>query len=124
MKLLRKNILKLIRNLKSGEYRKGTGNLVSVDGKKFCCLGVYADQQGATWDKTNDTYLYDLGTLLPVAKGKVTPQPSQDNAQLQSWLAGGLTEKMQSTLVELNDNFDDWEPVIKYLKEKVLPKAK
>lgn len=121
--LLRKDVLKLIRNLKSGEYRKGKSVLVNTKGTHFCCLGVWADQHGCTW-KEELSWDNRPSELIPIAKGKTSPPKKQGGDVLQRPLLFGLSFDMQKDLIRLNDGNKTWEPVIEYLKTKVLPKAK
>lgn len=121
--LLRKDVLKWIRNLKSGEYRKGKSELVNPKGTRFCCLGVWADQHGCTWKEGLD-WSNRPCVLIPIAKGKTSPPKKQGGDVLQRPLLFGLSFHMQKALVKLNDNNETWGPVIEYLKTKVLPKAK
>lgn len=120
MKLLRKDVLKWIRALKSGSYKKGKERLVSGTGTKFCCLGVWADMHGATWSKEN-------ATLVPVAKGHVKVSKSQagSSSYLNDLkLAKGLDLNQQRDLAHVNDNNGSFGPVIKYIEENILPLAK
>ena len=114
VKLLRKDVLKWIRLLKSGQYRKGKGQLVSKDGKKFCCLGVWADMQGAVWEEK-------FNTLIPF---KYKPYPNQLDTLLEDpKLANGLDYEIQAELAKINDNSKGFSKVIKYIEKNVLPFA-
>jgi hypothetical protein len=110
---------KLIRALESGEYRKTKEKLCNKQGTAFCCLGVYADIQGAEWDK--DSY----GNLFPVGNYR---QPEDVNSinigSLEKKWAGGLSDNTQGKLARINDDNKTFAPVIKYLKDFILPKAK
>jgi hypothetical protein len=113
-KLLRKDVLKWIRLLKSGQYRKGKGKLVSNDGKKFCCLGIWADMQGAVWEEK-------CNTLVPL---KNKPYSIQFDTLLEDpKLANGLDYEIQAGLAEINDNSRGFSKVIKYIEDNVLPFA-
>jgi hypothetical protein len=112
VKLLRKDVLKWIRLLKSGQYRKGKGKLVSKDGRKFCCLGVWADMQGAVWEERH-------GSLVPL---KDKPYSIQFDSILDDpKLANGLDLEIQAKLSEINDNSRGFSKVIKLIEKDVLP---
>jgi hypothetical protein len=118
-KLLRKDVLKWIRLLKSGQYRKGTGQLVSNDGRKFCCLGVWADMQGAVWEEQCNSSIPNI--LVPL-KDKLHPEQSYSFIE-DPKLANGLDIEIQSKLTEINDNSRGFSKVIKYIEDNVLPKT-
>jgi hypothetical protein len=113
-KLLRKDVLKWIRLLKSGQYRKGTGQLVSSDGRKFCCLGVWADMQGAVWEEKCNTLVPLKDKLHPFQLDSILDDPK---------LANGLDIEIQAGLAEINDNSRGFSKVIKYIEKNVLPFA-
>lgn len=119
MPLLKKDVRKLIKNLESGQYAKHTGALTNSKGNAFCCLGVWADQHGATWVRDYDGY-------KPIPKGKDKPQSGQSASALSSALRFGLPDEIQNDLMRLNDAHpkDKFKAVIQYLKDSVLPKAK
>ena len=122
MKLLRKDVLKWIRNLKSGQYRKGKGQLVSPNGSRFCCLGVWADQHGCTWEEYKD---WDKVTgLAPIKKGAKAKHVDQRDGTLEKSLLFGLDENDQGMLAEINDKSKGFGKVIAYIQKEVLPKAK
>lgn len=102
---------KLIRALESGNYHKTKGKLCNKQGTAFCCLGVYADIQGATWEKA-----LNHSALIPV-----------NNLTIYGFLgdkwAGGLSKKTQNVLAIINDDSRGFKKVIDYLKKKVLPNA-
>jgi hypothetical protein len=124
-KLLRKDVLKWIRNLSSGSYKKGKGVLVNAKGDRFCCLGVWADQHGCTWqEEPADDWTDYKSELIPLRKGRVQPQRGQSAGTLESNLAYGLDARVQDTLTELNDKNKSWKEVIAYIKSDILPKAK
>lgn len=117
MKLSRKAVLKWLKNLRNGDYIKGTGRLVSNDGTQFCCLGVWADQHGATW-------LDRDGYLIPIPKGRARPAIVQSSSTLKDKrLTHGLTPEIQNKLVFLNDDHDTWGRVIDYIEKELLPEA-
>ena len=120
-KLKLEDVVKLIRNLESGEYLKGTGSLVSDDGKNFCCLGVWADQHGCVWH-TNK-----VGGLVPMSPNNKRPKHGQSCAVLELGISFGVSIETQTRLASLNDgeseDCEDWGPVIDYLKNTVLPTA-
>lgn len=115
-KLYLEDVVKLIRNLESGLYKKGEGVLVSDDGTKFCCLGVWADQHGCVWHPNDDREL-----IPSLSNSKVSAK--QGTAKLVPELSFGLETDDQNKLAHLNDGNNDWENVILYLKEEILPKA-
>lgn len=123
MKLLRKDVLKWIKNLQSGRYKKGKSYLVSKDGTKFCCLGVWADIHGATWEegKLNS---YDVSTVLcPIAPGRRKALSSQKSSYLvDPKLARGLQMGMQRSLANLNDESKGFSKVVDLIKKEVLPR--
>jgi hypothetical protein len=127
MKLLRKDVLKWIRALQSGQYKKGTGKLVSNNGTKFCCLGVWADMHGATWEEKR-IWNGTVECLVPVLKGRKTATVEQNNngSYLHDpKLAKGLDMSMQRELATANDDSTQgFKPVIAYIKKEVLPLAK
>lgn len=113
-KLLRKDVLKWIRNLSDGSYRKTTGKLVNKKGNGFCCLGVWADQHGCYW--TNQ--------LVPIEPGKEKPNADQTAESLETDLLFGLSQCEQGALIELNDENKTWAKVIEYIKKEILPRTK
>lgn len=120
MKLLRKDVLKWIKALKSGQYKKGKETLVSKDGIKFCCLGVWADMHGCTWD---DSY----GSMVPIPRGRKAKTVSQNDSVSflnDSKLARGLDRPHQRELACLNDASVGFKKVIKYIEKEILPLAK
>lgn len=121
-KLLRKDVLKWIRNLKSGQYKKEKGSLVSIDGTKFCCLGVWADQHGCTWEEGLDWD--DRVCLKPIHKNRNKVHLAQGFKLLHSNLAYGLTEDDQSQLATINDNSKGFSEVINYIERSILLRAK
>lgn len=101
---------RLIKALESGEYKKTKNSLCNKRGDAFCCLGVYADIQGAKWE----TNLY----------GNLYPENNNENTVLLEYVwAGGLSQDTQIRLAEINDKSRNFNRVIKYLKEEILPKA-
>lgn len=116
-KLYLEDVVKLIRNLQSGEYNKGKSLLVSKDGKNFCCLGVWADQHGCVWATNRSKQ------LIPFLPRMKKPAEFQGVAVLDDPISFGLTGDVQGRLTGLNDNTDGWDAVITYLKNEVLPKA-
>lgn len=107
---------RLIKALESGEYRKMEGHLCNKKGDAFCCLGVYADLQGATWQTTDNGRLYPLGNITTVG--------IENTATLEEKWAGGLSSDTQAELASINDSNTDFKRVIRYLREAILPKAK
>jgi hypothetical protein len=131
MGLSRKMVLKWIRALKSGQYGKGTGKLVSDDGKKFCCLGVWADLHGCTWIERHEAKCEGEGfhdtayDLIPVLPGKnMPPKYQRSRSFLKKRLAFGLSEAIQEELATVNDDSKGFGKVIKFIEKNILPKAK
>ena len=89
---------KWIKALRSGKYRQGTGRLKLM--YRYCCLGVLADIQGATW--CNDyTSLANVPCLL---NGKVIERIGDEYGQyLKPKFAGGLSKRQQTKLSDMND---------------------
>lgn len=119
MKLLRKDVLKWIRLLKSGRYKKGKNLLVqhAKGGDKFCCLGVWADQHGAVWKEDS------FGSLIPFLEtGKKEPR-NTENFLYNPRLSRGLSEDLQKRLANVNDTTKDFTQVIELIKDQVLPLA-
>lgn len=117
MKLLRKDVLKWIRVLGNGSYRKGKNKLVSNYGTKFCCLGVWADMQGAVWDESSD------GNLCPML-GTKKHLEQYDTYLIDPKLSRGLDLQEQGVLARINDDsVRGFKPVIAYIKKEILPKA-
>lgn len=79
-----------IKALQSGDYKQGTGKMCT--GKKFCCLGVALDLEGATFTD-GSVYINDDDVV--------------DNAgsSLPDWLRAklGISVDDTSTLAEMND---------------------
>lgn len=127
MKLLRKDVLKWIKALSDGSYKKGKGKLVSNDGTKFCCLGVWADMHGATWDEIK-LFNGETDCLIPIPKGRVkqTEAQQKSGAYLKDpLLARGLNHATQTELANKNDvGKAGFRRVIAYIKKNVLPLAK
>lgn len=124
MKLLRKDVLKWIRALQSGSYKKGNGKLVSPDGTKFCCLGVWADMHGAVWEEFlewDDNVL----EMRPKPNDLCKMSKRQTNGILRDRrLTHGLSDDVQNKLTEINDKSRGFGKVVTYIKEKILPRAK
>lgn len=125
MKLLRKDVLKWIRALKSGQYRKGTGELVSPDGSKFCCLGVWADMHGAVWEEKFgwDDNVCGL-TPKPTRQKAVHREQERSEVLKDPRLARGLSMDVQNALAETNDASRGFAKVIAKIEKDVLPLAK
>lgn len=123
-KLKRKELLAWIRNLSNGRYRKAKATLVSPKLNGFCCLGVWADMHGCTFEE------YLIGGQhdgwVPVLPGRAHPEKVQesDTGGLSGKAAFGLSEEHQQQLSQLNDHSGSWKPVIRYIKEELLPSAK
>ena len=85
-----------VKALRSGKYRQGTGRLMRMN-RYYCCLGVLADTQGATW--CND---YTSLAVVPcLLNGKVIERIGDKYGQyLKPKFAGGLSKKQQ---VKLSD---------------------
>lgn len=115
--LKRKDVLKWIDSLTSGQYLKGTGQLVSEDRTQFCCLGVWADQHGCSFRNEGSSNSPDW---VPV-KGKLV---NKNHTTLHGQLSFGLTRQMQSALIPKNDDNDTWDEVLKFIVTDVLPQAK
>ena len=120
--LLKKDVLKWIKALKSGEYKKGSGALVSKDYTKFCCLGVWADLHGAVWEDGDGI---TNKTPVPISRGRKNPFKKQrDSLLLDPKLRCGLSGYEQRHLAELNDTSKTFVSVIKYIEENIFPIAK
>lgn len=78
---------KWVKALRSGEYRQGSG--VLKDGRKFCCLGVLCDIQGADWKKVEDA----VGCL--------------ETDRLPRQLNAGLRQTQRQKLARMNDGDDE-----------------
>jgi hypothetical protein len=117
-KLLRKDVLKWIRNLKDGSYKKTKRTLVSPDGERFCCLGVWADQHGCYWKADS------FSRLIPIPPGKKYPSGGQGAGMLKDNISFGLAWTTQTSLARLNDDHKTWKQVIEFIEDKVLPLAK
>lgn len=102
---------RLIKALESGEYRKTRYALCNKRGDAFCCLGVLADIQGAEWETSIENRLFPIGNR-------------QNEAMLEYKWAAGLSGGTMTKLARLNDGSRTFKPVIKYLKEEILPNAK
>lgn len=119
-KLLRKDVLKWIRNLSDGSYKKVKGQLTNEKGDKFCCMGVWADQHGCYWREriTNPS----KKVLIPyIPEGKFSPYQGYESLDVA--LLFGLTPAEQGQLTDLNDSHTNWKQVIEYIKEIILPRA-
>ncbi len=88
---------KWLEALKSGEYKKGKYCLKNND--EFCCLGVLCDISGLS-DWSDE--IYDgARQCLPI--------------KVEDW----SDIHYQNTLIEINDNSDDWDEIIEYIEEKL-----
>lgn len=127
MAMLKNLKRKWIKALRSGEYDQDTGVLCSADGKRFCCLGVLADIQGARWEEQiKDTgFGFSYGkslVLIPVPKEKSKPQKDQDELVLASQLRNGLSKAQQNELAHLNDNNWTFDQIADWIEEHVKTK--
>ena len=86
---------KWVRALRSGSYRQAREVLRDTDKKrpKYCCLGVLARIQGATWDYNN----------VPVLDGRVVGYSENPTSFLTPKAAGGMSISVQHTLSDMND---------------------
>jgi hypothetical protein len=102
--------VKWLKALRSGEYRRAEGTLATMDGKKFCCLGVLADIQGCTWKPDTTEH-----GLVPLAKnGRALVKGSDDFLPVRR--AGGLTSEQQGILADMNDDGKTFKQIAKYIE--------
>lgn len=85
---------KWVEALRSGEYEQTQKTLKYRDG--FCCLGVLCDLQGAEWKRVS--HKARVGLSMP------------------SKFAGGLSEKEQSKLMDLNDRGTEFPQIADYIE--------
>lgn len=104
---------KWVRALRSGQYKQGDMALCSRDGKRFCCLGVLADVQGATWEEAGR---HGIGGLAPIIKGI---EPSGDAQMLRPREAGGLRTDTLKKLAEMNDEGDSFRVIADYIEARL-----
>ena len=90
-------------NLRSGEYKQGTGTLRNVQGG-FCCLGVLADTELDGWwieysERALQLLVPGCGTFIGDF-GDVGEDPQRSEAVLAKL---GMTKEQMHTFVQLND---------------------
>ncbi len=117
-KLNRKIRTKWTRALRSGGYKQGVGRLCfsTSKGKKFCCLGVLADIQGAEWKVTASAF-------NPVRLPLIDKIPVSANIDTPAFLSPefrkevGLSKRAESRLAELNDNGKTFKEIAKWIEK-------
>lgn len=94
---------KWVKALRSGEYVQGKGHYVST-GKKydaFCCLGVLADIQEATWEMNSHSGGYEIDGANYLGDALVPNGPGWDE---------------QSRLAHMNDGGDSFKRIANYIE--------
>lgn len=125
-KLLRKDVLKLIDNLTSGEYVKGKYRLLRTEKGKpdsWCCLGVWADQHGCVWKTVKDDGNLPPDNIPVRQRGSKTIADNADPGKLSDEFKWGLSDGDLNYLTRYNDNSDTWREVLHYIVDELLPKA-
>lgn len=91
-----------VKRLRSGQYEQGGYCLRTVD-NKYCCLGVLAEEVGATWrePKCNPDY-YGLGTA-PSQYECIWPGDTEKDAELAG-VRNIVLPVEQGKLWRLNDS--------------------
>lgn len=84
---------KWLKALRSGDYKQGSGCLkrVNENGTTYCCLGVLIDTLGTRWKKVAGR------THLACRGNAVAALPADIKRQV------GLSDKVESKLIEMND---------------------
>lgn len=95
---------KWIEALRSGKYQQAKARLRTAE-SRFCCLGVLAEVQGATWDHFDCPFI--AGEMVRAKMGDWL----KDNA------AGGLTMGQQTRLSDMNDTGSSFAQIADYIEE-------
>lgn len=109
MKMDKKLKTKWLKALRSGKYRQGGCYL--KNGRKFCCLGVLADIQGAKWHSNSLTY-----TEVPEIKNI---NPGWQHDMLTPREAGGLRTSVMKTLATMNDDGKTFKEIADYIEKRI-----
>lgn len=98
-----------------GSYRKNLGRL--RDGKRFCCLGVLADIEGAGWSSDGATLVDEDGDEAPTASfwRGASSEPLHDF--LDSTVYEDGYHQVAAVLAGVNDESDTFEPVKEKARE-------
>lgn len=95
--------------LRSGKYQQTDGVLRSFkdikDGEAFCCLGVLADIQGATWADYEPTL---NGRRAAIADGLLAP-----------FAAAGIWKSTQRHLADMNDDGLSFAEIADYVERRL-----
>lgn len=103
---------KWLKALRSGEYRQGRGQLVTGDGKNFCCLGVLADVMGCEWQESEMDCDSSLVPILPKDRRPLAPRG-------EDWLSAkktGLSHKKQEQLAGMNDEGASFKQIASFIE--------
>lgn len=90
-----------VKALRSGEYKQAHGRL--RDGDSFCCLGVYCDIRGATWD---------CGAASWCGR-------ASRNLSLPDGLRGEVGAEAQEDLSFMNDNGKTFDDIAEWIEAKL-----
>lgn len=94
---------KWLKALRSDEYEQGTTFLRSIDGSRFCCLGVLCDIiDSSLWREQYGTYLYD-GALC------ILPETLRCGVKIDP--------NEQKTLTRMNDGGASFTEIADYIEE-------
>ena len=119
-----KDIKTWLKNLRSGEYEQGTGNLctteVGVD--RFCCLGVACDVLlNDTWTEGNHPHDWSIGPLVwhddiefggGVNSTSCMPGPKHLKKM-------GLDSETAANLATMNDNGADFKEIAEWIEKNL-----
>lgn len=97
---------KWVEALRSGEFKQGKGRLYRMADDTYCCLGVLAHLQGATFNKSLDVFF--------------DGQRLRDGGLLARELCAGLTEDQIDRLaLRMNDCGRSFSEIADYIEREL-----
>lgn len=123
-----KEINRLLKALKSGTYRKGTGQLRNKN-NQYCCLGVYCEISEAKWDETITGFINHSvdgieGVLPEELTEKIGFNEEGEFSDFGKQVCRELFKKEYESIADLNDSTIGFTKVIQFLEKAVELKKK
>lgn len=106
---------KWVKALRSGEYLQGRGQLVSDDGKNFCCLGVLADVMGCEWQESTSEFCSTLVPILPRGRKPLAIR----GEDFLSVAKTRLRHNVQGKLASMNDDGASFKKIAQFIEDEI-----